>query len=408
MRGLRTATGRLLRTRHVHRALRAASLVVTDRRWAATLSALALGFGLFIGVAVGPGTAGSLATGAAQIIEIPGGGGGEPAEASAAPEAGGEEAPAFEPAAEPEEAFESSAAFEPAAEPEASRPRAKQAAPAPEREAGEEEKAEAPRASGIVVHVNPAAASYAIAEDGGVLTAVHAAKLPQPGTRISVETRPLANGTAAEQGDPTTKGAREDRATVAGVVSYVSPDPALPAYTLSTRGVSLLIRVRPDPAGAAAELPALGASAKVTVDIEPVEPDAGTSRAEVPAIAADSGSGCGSEATAGPSPQATLWQRSIKVDGAPFTYTDLEGMVEAVCPASGQMLISADDLREAGADLTLTLPASIDASGLTVGDSVAATAEIGADGGLELSGLASDERAKGADDGGSLQGDLKR
>jgi hypothetical protein len=50
--------------------LRWVALPVTNRRWAAPLSALALGFGLFVGVAIGPSAAGTLATGA-QIIEIP-------------------------------------------------------------------------------------------------------------------------------------------------------------------------------------------------------------------------------------------------------------------------------------------------------------------------------------------------
>jgi hypothetical protein len=61
--------------RRLDATLRWAALIVTDRRWAAPLSALALGFGLFVGVAIGPSTAGSLATGGAQIIEIPGLGG---------------------------------------------------------------------------------------------------------------------------------------------------------------------------------------------------------------------------------------------------------------------------------------------------------------------------------------------
>jgi len=51
--------------------LRWASLIVTDRRWAPPLSALALGFGLFVGVAIGPGAPGTLATGVPQVIEIP-------------------------------------------------------------------------------------------------------------------------------------------------------------------------------------------------------------------------------------------------------------------------------------------------------------------------------------------------
>ncbi len=60
----------------MNRWMRWASLIVTDRRWAAPISAVALGFGLFVGVAIGPGTAGTLATGASQIIEIPALGGG--------------------------------------------------------------------------------------------------------------------------------------------------------------------------------------------------------------------------------------------------------------------------------------------------------------------------------------------
>jgi hypothetical protein len=81
--------------RRLDATLRWASLIVTDRRWAAPLSALALGFGLFVGVAIGPSAAGSLATGGAQIIEIPGlggvvggGDGGEGGDGSSAPLAG--------------------------------------------------------------------------------------------------------------------------------------------------------------------------------------------------------------------------------------------------------------------------------------------------------------------------------
>ena len=81
-----------------NRVLRAFSLVVTDRRWAAPLSAMALGFGLFIGVAVGPDAAGSLA-GSPLIVELPAsepeptaaqdGGGGEPPVSSAPGPLGG-------------------------------------------------------------------------------------------------------------------------------------------------------------------------------------------------------------------------------------------------------------------------------------------------------------------------------
>ena len=57
--------------RGYRRLLRWAALPVTNRRWAAPLAALALGFGLFAGVAIGPGATGTLATGAPQVIELP-------------------------------------------------------------------------------------------------------------------------------------------------------------------------------------------------------------------------------------------------------------------------------------------------------------------------------------------------
>jgi hypothetical protein len=78
------------------RLLRWAAVPLTDRRWAAPLSAVALGFGLFVGVAIGPGATGTFATGAAQIVEIPvstagedgGSGGAERASSAPAPASG--------------------------------------------------------------------------------------------------------------------------------------------------------------------------------------------------------------------------------------------------------------------------------------------------------------------------------
>ena len=52
------------------------------------------------------------------------------------------------------------------------------------------------------------------------------------------------------------------------------------------------------------------------------------------------------------------------------------------------------------------MPATIDTGKLKIGQSVTATATFGDDGSLTLSGLASDERAKGADDFEATQGDL--
>jgi hypothetical protein len=70
------------------------------------------------------------------------------------------------------------------------------------------------------------------------------------------------------------------------------------------------------------------------------------------------------------------------------------------------LLISADDIRESRHDLVFAVPATIDTAKLEVGGSVLSTATIGGDGALALTGLASDERTKGAEDAKAIQGDL--
>jgi hypothetical protein len=413
--------------------LKWAALPVTDRRWAAPLSALALGFGLFAGVAIGPGAAGTFATGVPQIIEIPGfvrssggGGGGEDESFAAAPESargfGGEE--------------EESSGFVPVA------PVEEEAAPeeeTPEKEAPVEKEAEPKQAekqelTGTVVHINPAASSYTVAETGGTMSTVHAGKLPLPAIAVEVPIRTLANGTLAEAGKRH-KTAAKPRATLAGIVTFVNADAAAPSYTVSNKGTSALVKVYPDPSGAVPPLPALGAYASVTVDIEPIQATASSSAAaeetptEPPPVSEPQPPAgpapvppvpppaslplaptCAPDPTVAPpapvAPKATLWQRQLNSGGAPYTSASFEGIVEAVCPTTAQLLISADDIREAGHDLLFTVPAEIDASGLVAGDSVLANADIAADGSLSLTGLASDERLKGAEAEKAIQGDI--
>lgn len=435
------------------RLLKWAALPVTDRRWAAPLSAVALGFGLFVGVAIGPGAAGTFATGVAQIIEIPGFGGGtdsgeDKGGGTSTSAAAGEAGSGGGSAPEAESAFSPLAASEGEAEPiEATGPPTKSEPPA-STEAPEAEEAET--LTGIVLHVNPAAASYTIAEPSGTLDVLHAAKPPQPGTKVSVPVRLLANGTFAEAGKRTKSGERT-RATFSGIVTYVDPTATAPAYTVSKRGVSALVRIHPDPSGAAPPLPVLGAFASVAVEIEKQPPASASasSSPESPVAAAESlppvepvepvepvpppppaepapapplpapeaapapaptAPSCAPDPTLPPlptiQPSAILWQRQVKAQGAPFTYGAFAGIIEAVCPDSTQLLLSADDIRESGHDLLFAVPSTIGTAKLEVGQSVLATATIGSDGALSLTGLASDERAKGAEDAKSLQGDL--
>lgn len=381
--------------------MRALAKVVTDRRWAAPLSAMALGFGLFLGVAIGPGADGSLATSASQIVAIPAP---EPAD-----EAEAEAEPAF--TAEPEaELFEESEseAFEPeplgeefASEPaeSAPEPEEKTTPPAAEPDA-EEEETEAVAVKGTVVRVNPAARSYTLAAPGGELVSVHAAKLPAPGAKLAVEATPLPNNTFAEE--QRKAGGSATAASFAGVVTYVDPDPAAPAYAVSGRGSSILVHA--DPTQAAA-LPVLGAYAKVTVGLEPAPPAAPAPPPD-PALAPPP---CAPDpALVSPAkPKTVAVQRSLEVEAEPATYVDLAGVVSAVCPQTGQLLISADDLRESDADLLLAVRPQLKTAGLKPGDSVLASATLEA-GVLTLAGLASDEGSEGAEDTAAAQGDLAR
>lgn len=377
---------RLLNSRPVDQALRGASLVVTDRRWAAPLSAAALGFGIFAGVAIGPGTAGSLATSAQQIIEIPssgrgdgqsgGGGRGTASAGSSLPSLGDEASGGFEAlpstvplASEPVEPLP--APTEPAAKP----------TPAGEESDGETDKPEGQSFEGTVVHTNPAAGSYALAIKGGELVAVHAAELPEPGTKLSASLRRLANGTFAAADDLEEEKGKATEVTFRGSVSFANPDPAAPAYTVSGRGSSLPVHIDPDPTGATPELPLIGSYVTVTAKIEdPEEPKAAP----------------------------TLVQSKVEVEpGPPSTYLDLAGVVKEVLP-DGHLLFSADWAGESESTLTLMVPNEIDPAKLKPLDSYLATAEIAEDGSLTLKGIASDEHSKGADDPSAAQGDLKR
>lgn len=363
----------------MNRLLRAASLVVTDRRWAAPLSAMALGFGLFIGVAIGPGASGTLATGVPQVIEIPsfsggtnsgeGEGDGSSGAAFSGPATGGGGSGAT---ALPSTVAPLSTYVEPPAAP---LPTKQPSSPAPVPAGSTDEEPDEQEMSGTVVHANPAAGSYALALSGGELVAIHAARLPKPGEKLRVPIRRLANGTLAEA-DRSTKSGTATRAGFNGTVTYANPDPLAPAYTVSWLGASILVQAPPDPTGAPPMLPALGVYVTVEVAIEPGAP---------------------------------LQQRQVKVDEVPpSTYLELSGIYAGLSSDTGQLLLSADDNRESGVDLTLTVPPGIDPSRLKVGDSYLATATVEEDGSLTLAGLAGDERTRGADDASSAQGDLRR
>jgi hypothetical protein len=111
-----------------------------------------------------------------------------------------------------------------------------------------------------------------------------------------------------------------------------------------------------------------------------------------------------------PSPApAALRQRTLKVENVePSTYLELAAVFSGLCSDRPALLLSADDARDGGSDLLMGLPTGIDPGGLRPGDSVLASAEVGADGSMTLTGIVSDEGIRGADDASSAQGDLAR
>ncbi len=399
--------------------------VVTDRRWAGPLSACALGLGLFVGVAIGPGASGGLASGAGQIIRLPAGlfgsegsggdnsgegegsGSGAPLAALGSPV--GNSAipvgPAAPPAAPP-----AALPLAPVPSPVPTAPSTPQAPHAPVRPGQHHRPTspdhnpppQKPKLEGVVVHVNPAADSYTVASPGGGLSAVHASKLPDPGARVEVPVRDLFNGTYAEDGRRVRSGSASS-AKLTGIVTF--RDPATGSYAVSKRGVSVLVGVHPDPGPSEVPAPPQpGSYVEVDVKIEKADPQTRASRRG----SAGESQPCTPDADPLPPPQveplAHLWQRSLEVKDR-FDYSDLEGIV-AACPETGGLVLSADDIREGGRDLTFTAARGIDLARLSLGESVDATATIAEDGSLSLSGVVSDEGAAGADDASSGQGDL--
>lgn len=429
-------------------AMRGASLVILDRRWAGPLAGMALGFGIFVGVAVGPQTVGSQALSGPIVVEVPaeepaaeepaspasgggnsGGGGGLPT----GPSSPGLTAPVLPPLASPTTTTP--------------------VAPPPDEDTTPTQPAEEPpeepqMLTGVVAHVNDAAGSYTLAADGGALYSVHTKHLPKPGVKQRAEVRELANGTYGEDGDVERLG-KSRSVELAGTVTYIGDSTVDPAYAVSAAGASILVHVEPPADGSIAKLPELGAFGTVQVALEaapkldegaapettdpsqtgetpqpteppptgvtdPTAPPATTTTTPAPSTTtATPGTGdgaCAPDPAALDKPVApagiAVERNAFESLGEPSTFSDFAGVVKAVCADQSQIVISGDDIDEAGGEIRFTLDDGIDATQYDVGDSIAATASIAEDGDLTMSGLASDEQAKGADDDDLAQGDL--
>jgi hypothetical protein len=401
--------------------LRWAALPITDRRWTVPLSAAAVGMGLFIGVAIGPGTESTLGTGPpVVVVSAP-----EPLASphvAAVPkhdaavdhpaDVGGPVASAASPSPSPP-VTSAGGAIPPSIStpPVNSTPPATTTTTQPAADQTDEtttttttEAEPKPvKLHGTVVRLNRPAASYALAAPSGEIRAVHSRDLPTLGNTLELKARQLANGTYVEEGKRSRTGSR-DSARVQGVVTFA--DRASGAYTVSSTGASLLIH--PD-ADQGKDLPRVGAQVVVSTAIgkpvtEGTEVDAPPpTEVGVPRRA----TGCGDAPRAPRPPDEVLTEISRSVSEQFVETASVEGIVQRACPDSGRLVLSADDVRESGADLEIAVPedAGIDLSAWTPGDVVDASVAIGKSAGaLSLSGIASDDGASGADDTSTHQG----
>jgi hypothetical protein len=260
---------------------------------------------------------------------------------------------------------------------------------------------------GTVVQVNRVAGSYAVAQGAGPLVAIHAKKLPTTGVRVQTPVRDLLNGTLAEDGKRKTKG-RRDKATFSGTVTFRDDEPGKDFYTVSSPGSSVLVRVPPDAAGAATP-PAFGTAVTVNARLDPFTPPSTTTGTTPNPAPAPVPSGCDADGEAVPAtpaiePATILSQVDVTVDQQSATAADLEGVVQAVCPGTGQLVLSADGARESARDILVQAQQGIDLRKIHVGRSVVGGVELKPPDSLSLSGVASNQGIKGADSQKQIQG----
>ena len=268
---------------------------------------------------------------------------------------------------------------------------------------------------GIVVRVNPVAQSYTIASNGGLI-AIHGNTLPQVGDQVKSPVRKLSNGTYAEQGNRAVQGQASSANFLGTVTSCAdlehrsTPCSGTPpssdhfVYSVSSVGASVMVSSPP-----AAPLPVIGAQVQVGVNIgaafTPIDPVPTT---DFTPYGAPCNPG-GTEQNGVPAPPPTtgsLTQTSLSVT-AQQTSALIEGVVQQTGCTPNGLVVSSDDIREAGRDLVpLNVPAGIDQSKLTRGEAVQADVAVASDGSLTLKGITSDQGVAGADDASQGQGTL--
>jgi hypothetical protein len=221
---------------------------------------------------------------------------------------------------------------------------------------------------GTVVHRNSHAHSFVIALAHGRLAAVHARNSPRPGRVVRVSARRLRNGTYAARSVRVV--GRHRHVRMRGTVTYSRGR----AFTLSSRGASILVHRRARGARAAASdgAPPVGSVVQVDANVD------------------DNGD---------------VEANDVAEEGQDTNGIDLEGKVLAIDTTARTLSISADDDGESGAALVVQVPAGVDMTGFSVGQEVELTVTRNPDGTFVLQQGLGDDNEQEADDNGSNGGE---
>jgi hypothetical protein len=213
-----------------------------------------------------------------------------------------------------------------------------------------------PTVSGTVVHLSHGGPGYAIATKEGQLLAFHAKKPPTTlGDKLKVTVKALDNGTFEQRS--TKLLGHAETASFQGTVTFA--DAQAGVYTVSVRGVSLLVHLPPavDPLAPPPQPPAVGVQTTVDVTFPPVLDPA--------------------------APPQLL--EAKRVDGDPAVgELDLEAIVRDPGPDPTQLIVSADDAGESPSTLALKVPPKVDVSALKPATVISALVKREADGSFTL------------------------
>lgn len=241
--------------------------------------------------------------------------------------------------------------------------------------------AQASNLHGTVVHRNHKAHSFVVANAAGQMSAVHATRSPRIGSKVSLKATRLTNGTY--KGAKVRAHGRAHRARIRGIVTFV--DRAHNRFTLSSRGVSLLVRMahRPRQAGTTTTLPSPGSDVTVTSNLD---------QSDDSTVVTTPGS-----VQSSPTPPAA---------GTPVS---LEGTILSIDTTTRTLMLSADDSNASGQAISVTLPDTFDITAFHVGDQIEILATLNSDGTTYTAVASSgDQNAQQADNQGEDQGDSQQ